>query len=178
MHIPFLERVSFHLSHHSKSLYRLLLRLSFSFLMSVLPKSLFSFSESSEKSKADIALEICVRNRQLENGGELTGTTVIGGFFFLQINLLVWRRLLSQLVFRGLFCLRLGAPWYLLLLSHCWLTWHSTCVGDLRGPGVWTEVGRESLGYQLKTGKTCCRLYLIYDNHTSFCSTHQYSYTI
>lgn len=177
MHIPFLERVSFHLSHHSKSLYRLLLRLSFSFLMSVLPKSLFSFSESSKKSKADIALEICVRNRQLENGGELTGTTVIGGFF-LQINLLVWRRLLSQLVFRGLFCLRLGAPWYLLLLSHCWLTWHSTCVEDLRGPGVWTEVGRESLGYQLKTGKTCCRLYLIYDNHTSFCSTHQYSYTI
>lgn len=153
MHIPFLKRVSFHLSHHSKSLYRLLLRLSFFFLMSVLPKSLFSFSESSEKSKADIALEICVRNRQLENGGELTGTTVIGGFFFLQINLLVWRRLLSQLVFRGLFCLRLGAPWYLLLLSHCWLTWHSTCVEDLRGPGVWTEVGRESLGYQLKTGK-------------------------
>lgn len=99
-------------------------------------------------------------------------------FFFLQINLLVWRRLLSQLVFRGLFCLRLGAPWYLLLLSHCWLTWHSTCVEDLRGPSVWTEVGRESLGYQLKTGKTCCRLYLIYDNHTSFCTTHQYSYTI
>lgn len=152
MHIPFLKRVSFHLSHHSKSLYRLLLRLSFSFLMSVLPKSLFSFSESSEKSKADIALEICVRNRQLENGGELTGTTVIG-VFFIQINLLVWRRLQSQLVFRGLFCLRLGAPWYLLLLSHCWLTWHSTCVEDLRGPSVWTEVGRESLGYQLKTGK-------------------------
>lgn len=68
-------------------------------------------------------------------------------------NLLVWRRLLSQLVFRGLFCLRLGAPWYLLLLSHCWLTWHSTCVEDLRGPSVWTEVGRESLGHQLKTGK-------------------------
>lgn len=152
MHIPFLKRVSFHLSHHSKSLYRLLLRLSFSFLMSVLPKSLFSFSESSEKSKADIALEICVRNRQLENGGELTGTIVIGGIF-LQINLLVWRRLLSQLVFRGLFCLRLGAPWYLFLLSHCWLTWHSTCVEDLRGPSVWTEVGRESLGYQLKRGK-------------------------
>lgn len=86
MHIPFLERVSFHLSHHSKSLYRLLLRLSFSFLMSVLPKSLFSFSESSEKSKADIALEICVRNRQLENGGELTGTTVIGGFFFYRLT--------------------------------------------------------------------------------------------
>lgn len=147
MHIPFLKRVSFHLSHHSKSLYRLLLRLSFSFLMSVLPKSLFSFSESSDKSKADIALKICVRNRQLENGGELTGTTVIGGLFFLQINLLVWRRLLSQLVFRGLFCLRLGAPWYLLFLSHCWLTWHSTCVEDLRGPSVWTEVGRESLGY-------------------------------
>lgn len=97
---------------------------------------------------------------------------------FLQNNLLVWRRLLSQLVFRGLFCLRLGAPWYLLLLSHCWLTWHSTCVEDLHGPGVWTEVGRESLGHQLKTGKTCCRLYLIYDNHTSFCTTHQYSYTI
>lgn len=86
MHIPFLKRVSFHLSHHSKSLYRLLLRLSFSFLMSVLPKSLFSFSESSEKSKADIALEICVRNRQLENGGELTGTTVIGVFFLYRLT--------------------------------------------------------------------------------------------